>query len=526
MPPSMRNGGSTFLLSTLLHLTWILVLAAPLWALFPFQGRAAPDPDWQRVHSLTLHGIEQLYNLEVDSALQTFRQVSTLAPTDPRGHFFEAMVSFWKSNLLGEENEYEHFLALADTVIDVCESVLDGNSNNAAARFFLGGMYGYRGMARRTHGSMIQAVFDGRKGYINLEEALRADPAMYDAQMGLGLFEYLIAKAPKSLSWLLSTIGYPGSIDGGLAALKLAADKGTYARTEAKFFLAQFLFNEHRRDEAFQVMHELTEQYPRNTLFLLNNAVMFRRNGDYDSALVLTERAMSINARRHTHYGEEFAYSTLASIQFLQNNFEGARDNFRLYMEKIANKALITNSILYRYGVAQELMGDRAGAVRTYAQVKEPLEDVPWEQRSAQLCRFRLERPMTSADIELLKADNLLECRRYASADSLLTLLLSTPRLDPDVEAEGLYDLARICFTRKDDSSAIVLASRIAAVNVRRESWLYPSALLLVGRSYARTGRKEQARAAYERALDFSDYDSEASIRRQIKEEMDRLSLP
>ncbi len=496
-----------------------------LFAFLAVQSSPAGETDWPLVHSLTLQGINQLYNLDVDGALLTFEHVSAIAPGDPRGHFFEAMVAFWKFNLLGEEGEYDHFLALADTVIDVCEGVLDRDENNASAQFFLGGMYGYRGMARQTQGSLIQAVLDGRKGYIHLADAFRADPKMYDAQMGLGLFEYLIAKAPKSLSWLLSTIGYPGSIEGGLSALRLAAEKGTYAKTEAKFLLAQFLFNEHRHEEAIRAIDELTAEFPRNTLFLLNKAVMFRRNGEYDSALVFTKQAMAINSTRKVTYGEEFAYSTLASIQYLMNDFADARRNFQVYMERIANKTFITNSILYRYGISQEITGDREGALKTYRMVKKPNDDFPWEQRSVRLCKLRQEYPLQWGDIQVLMAGNLIDCKRYGAADSTIAVLLSHTDIGGDAKAEGLYDRARISYAQGHDTSVVALCALVAQVKVHHETWVYPEALLLTGRAYARLGQKDRARASFEEAGEFSDYDSEASIRRQIAEEEKQLDL-
>ena len=487
---------------------------------------AAQSIDWNRVHTLTLQGIHQLYNMHVDQSLVTFREVSSLAPADPRGHFFEAMVAFWKFNLLGKEEEYDHFLALSDTVIDVCEAVLDRDKDNAMAHFFLGGIYGYRGMAKQARGSTVKAVFDGRKGYMNLEDAVEIDPKLYDAQMGLGIFEYMIAKAPRSLSWILRTIGFEGSIDGGLASLKQAAERGTYATTEARFFLSQFMFNESRDSEAFQYMRELTTAYPDNILFLLNESTMYRRRGNFDSAFALASRAMAINERRADHIGEEFLYSTFASLQFALNDFAGARKNYALYLDKLANKALVSNWVVYRYGLCQEIEGDRTGAVKTYSNVRTDREVPTWEERSTRMCRIRLATPLTRGDIYVIMAGNLLDRKQYNPADSLLELTLKLSGLEDDTRGEALYDHAQILYAENNDSATVSACTLIRGLNIRHETWIPPNARFLAGTAYARMGEKEKARDAYRQAKEFDGYDYASSLKERIQTEEKRLELP
>ncbi len=484
------------------------------------------DVDWSRVHTLTIQGIHQLYDMEIDESLRTFKQVTAMAPGDPRGYFFEAMVAFWKFGLLGQQGEYEHFLALADTVIDVCDAVLDRDENNAEAHFFLGGIYGYRGMARRSQGSLVPAVFDGRKGYSHLQDALRIDPQLYDAQMGLGLFEYMIAKAPKSLTWLLSTLGYPGSTEGGLAALKMAAEKGTYARTEAKFFLAQLLFNEHRQDEAFQYMQALTVEYPGNSLFLANESTMYRRMGNLDSALVLAERAMRVNNAKKIRYAEEFVYSTLASVQFSLNNFADARKNYDAYMEKVGNKTLITNWILYRYGLCQEILGDRDAAVKTY-RLARSTDDAPmWEVRSVRLCGIRANEPLGKTGAFVVAAENLMDRKLYGAADSLLGLALRTGENDEDMKGQALIDRAQIQLDRNDNAAVIASCASIRNLTIRHETWIPPRALYLQGMAYANLGRKDDALLSFREARGYDDYESQDHLERQIKEEEKKLEVP
>ncbi len=489
-------------------------------------GRAAPPTavDWAAVHTLTVQGINELYNLEIDTALRTFERVTVLAPGDPRGHFFRSMVYFWLYNLQRDESAHEHFMALADTVIDVCEQVLDGDENNAAAHFFLGGIYGYRGMAYQTSGSLVKAVYDGRRGYQNLEDAARLDTSLHDADMGRGLFRYLVAKAPRHFSWIFNLLGFSGDLEGGLALLRQAAARGTYARTEAAFFLAQFLFNEHRNDEAFREMERLTAKFPDNTLFLITEANWYRRLGKFEDALRLCQRAVAVNERTNARYGEEFAYSTLAAVQYALNDFQGAHENFARYMATVSNRSLMTNWILYRYGVTQELAGDRAGAVATYRMARTPDRNAwamePFFRRK---CALQAERPLSRADADNIRGSNELGRHNAEAAQRLYEQAAQEAEGDPDALAEALYGIQQCQYERGLFAESAATGARAAALSPANEKWVAPHAWFKRGQAEAKLGKTDEARTAFKAVEEYDDYDYQESLESRAREELDTL---
>jgi len=190
-----------------------------LFILFFSFPAAAQSPDWPRVHALTVEGIDQLYNLEFDKSERTFEEVIRIAPDDPRGWFFKSMVHFYVFQLTRNRRE----------------TMADNDPNDLNAKFYLGGIYGYRGLAYQRDGSVLSGVWDGRKGYNLLREAATGVHRSVDAQLGFGLFSYLISRIPRSYSWVLGLLGFEGDREGGLAMIKVAADSGVYTRTEAAF---------------------------------------------------------------------------------------------------------------------------------------------------------------------------------------------------------------------------------------------------------------------------------------------------
>lgn len=111
--------------------------------------------DWAEVHNVTVRGIDRLYNLDIEQASATFDSVRRMAPGDPRGYFFGSMVHFWLYTLTRNESEYTSFLKASEDVITVCENLLDQNEDDPISRFYLGGIYGYRGLAHQARKSVV-----------------------------------------------------------------------------------------------------------------------------------------------------------------------------------------------------------------------------------------------------------------------------------------------------------------------------------------------------------------------------------
>ncbi|MEW6512061.1 MAG: tetratricopeptide repeat protein [Bacteroidota bacterium] len=492
-------------------------------------GSTAPggEPDWAEVHNLTMRGIDRLYNLEMDEALATFDSVKAMAPTDPRGYFFGSMVRFWQFSLTRTAKEYEAFIQNSEEVIARCEEILDANDDDTMARFYLGGIYGYRGLAHHANNSMLRAVADGKRGYSYLREAIERRPDLYDAQLGFGIFTYLSGKVPRTLRWIVSMLGFAGDVDTGLKMLQSAAEKGVYTRSEAAFFLSQFLFTEHRGEEAFAWIDQLITKYPDNTLFLLMKSGWKSREGKLDEALAAAQRAAEINARKKVPFGEEFAFSTLGNLYFARNDFVRSRECFERFLTTVRSREYAANRAYYRLGVAQEITGARSLAVGTFARVR-PSENDEWGW-SMYYYRRALERvtlPLSQGDILAIMADNELGLKNYDSARTHLERALILTPGDPDLEARALYSLMQLHFDQERFVESVEAGLRLVALKPSRETWLIPHGYYRLGRAYARLGRISEAREAFDRVDDFDDFDFQSSLEERVEEELTKLDSP
>jgi len=482
----------------------------------------AQTVDWARVHETTVRGLDRLYNLDIDQALATFDTVRTLAPTDPRGHFFHCLTHFYLYGLNRQQSDLQQFFDESEQVIEVCERLVDQDERNASARFYLGGILGYRGIAHQTGGSLLKAVKDGREGYFLLEEAVHLDPQLYDAHMGFGLFRYLVAKVPRSMSWILSILGFSGDREGGLASLKLAADKGLYTRTEAGLFYAQFMFSEGRQDTALIYLEQLRARHPENTLFIVLYAAWQRQLNNLDEAQTAALHAIELNKIKGMRHGEELAYSTLGSIYYSKNEFSLARENYLLYMQKTQVKERTPNMTYFRAGLACEIAGDRAGAVELYRQMKE-VDDSERQRERYQYRRAQelIRQPLSEPDMILIKAENEFSRKRYDRALALYGNAFQTAGGDARIRA--LYGIQQTYYELGRHADCIELCAELLALTPVSETWIIPYARFKKAQALEKLGRIPEALTELEAIQGYDEYDFQNGLERRTEEEIKRL---
>ena len=478
--------------------------------------------DWATVHDLTIRGIDRLYSLEIDDAIQAFDSVSRMAPGDPRGPFFQSMVQFYLYSLNRDEKELSMFLDKSERVIEICERLLDQNGQDATTKFYLGGIYGYRGLAHRLSGSTFEAALDGRKGYLLLEEAVAEDPDLYDARMGFGLFRYLLAKLPKSMRWILSALGFEGDLEGGLNSLRIAAEKGVYTRTEAKLFLSQFLFAEGRRDTAIQYLNELRREYPENTLFTVLYAFWQHRLDNLDEAMTAARAAVELNSRRKIRYGEELAYSTLGSIYFTLNDFANAKKYYNLYMDMTRNDERTPNRSFLRAGLACEITGDRATAVEFYRRTRDD-PDRQWDFHSYKRAQELIRNPLTESEILLVKGDNESSQKKYAQSIEVYKQAHDKANGNVDLQARALYSIQEAQLDAEMLMDAMETSNRLLTLEPINETWIIPHAWFKLGQIYAKLGRTADARAAFDSVGEYDNYDFQERLQARVMEEIKKL---
>lgn len=183
----------------------------------------------------------------------------------------EALSLWWQIQLDPESRALDPaFLAKANEAIAEAERMTRAEPNRAEAWFYLGAAYGVRAQWRVHRVERLAAARDGKRIKESLERALALDPAMHDAEFGIGMYRYYADVAPavlRFLRWLLLLPG--GNRVAGLQQLERAATQGQLVSGEAQFQIhVLYLWYEDKFREALELIQGLQRRYPRNPLFL------------------------------------------------------------------------------------------------------------------------------------------------------------------------------------------------------------------------------------------------------------------
>jgi tetratricopeptide (TPR) repeat protein len=486
----------------------------------------SPTTDWAYVHNLTVQGINYLYNMELEKSGDKFKEIKNIVPNDPRGYFFNAIQYYFLYSIERKREYFDKFFEQSEKVISICEKLIDQNENDYTSKFYLAGIYGYRGLLYQTDNSILKAVWDGKKGFSLLKQIVKEKPDMYDAYLGTGLFDYLLSKIPKSYSWVLSVLGYSGDLENGINELKIAEEKGTYTKQEARFYLSQFLFFENRFDEAFYYIKKLMKEYPENSLFLISYANMESRIDKPEFAIEPCKKAIETNKRKKIESGDDLAYIVLANAQFILNDFKAASDNYEIYLKKVnkQNFSILRNYNFIRMGLAHDFSGKRDKAIAAYKCAKKVNSDKsPSDALIYERSNYFINHPPSECYKKVTIANNYLN--RKKDDDALLEYLsaLNCNSLSEDGKISCYYNAAKIYLKKNQITEAQKYFEYALNTNPIIDKSLIPYSLFKIGTIYSQKKDYYKAKEYFTKAREYEDYLFEDELRESIKIEMKKI---
>lgn len=180
----------------------------------------------------------------------------------------------------------------------------------------------YTALVERAWFSALRNAVGARHDH---ERVLELDPKYVDAKLVVGAHNYVMGSLPWSVKVAVALVGLSGSKEKGLAYLREVANSGRENAVDAQVVLSLFLRRERRFDEARALMHDLAERYPRNYLFSLEEANLYRSSGQLQEAAA--EYRKIWQAGREGKYGNlhyETAAWALGELLRSQKDYAGA----------------------------------------------------------------------------------------------------------------------------------------------------------------------------------------------------------
>jgi tetratricopeptide (TPR) repeat protein len=480
--------------------------------------------DWLLVHNLSIDGINELYNLNVSKAEENFNRVIQIAPLDPRGYFFNCILYFLRFSLERNRPDFDNFFLNSEKVINVCTELIDRNKQDYNARFYLAGIYGYMGLMYQLDNSIVKAVWDGKKGFGMLKDIVEEKPDMYDAYLGTGLFDYLLAKIPKGYAWILKLLGYGGDKERGLQELKTAEEKGVYTRTEAALYLSQFLSFEERWEEAFYYIKKLIKQYPENSLFLVAYGNMENRLNKTEYAIAAYKKALEINKRKKINPADELIYLNYANALFSINDFPECIKNYESYLSRVSNKDIISNNVYYRLGLSYDFAGNREKAVSNYKLSKnQDKDDRPYDNYIYDVCQYYIKNPPSENLKKITEINNKVNQKNYDESILKYKAILANSELSQDEILICVYNLAICYYELKNYDEALNSVNQGITLKPGIMKHLVPYCLFKKGQVLDKMGKREESKAAYKNIYNYKNYYFQKRLEKSIEDELDKM---
>ena len=247
-----------------------------------------------RFESLRKSGLEALYNIDYDKAYRDFKQIATLYPNHPGGSQLLA-ARLWiktlyesrrlQSSLYSSESFYtngddkvdpkvvDEFRDLTRESKRLAEARLKLDPKDIEALDFLANTEGLKASfaeaVERRHFAALRA---GNSAVDHHRDILKLDPNYVDAQLTIGLYEYVVGSLPLPVKLIAGVGGFRGSKKRGLELLEQVAKEGRWAQDDAKTVLVLLYTREKRFADILPLTRELSAKYPRNYLFRLETA--------------------------------------------------------------------------------------------------------------------------------------------------------------------------------------------------------------------------------------------------------------
>jgi len=252
------------------------------------------DTERAQFTELRRSGLDALYNIDYDKAQRDFKQIVQLFPNHPGGYQLLA-ARLWIKTLYESRRlqaslySGETFYTNGDDKVDpqivtefrnltreakrLAEAKLKQEPKNIEALDFLANTEGLKASfeeaVERRH---FAALRDGNDAVDHHREVLKLDPAYIDAQITIGLYEYVVGSLPLPVKILAGATGYRGSKKRGLKLLEEVAEKGRWSQDDAKSLLILLYTREKRFEDVVKLTRELSAKYPRNYLLRLETA--------------------------------------------------------------------------------------------------------------------------------------------------------------------------------------------------------------------------------------------------------------
>ena len=235
-------------------------------------------------------GYRDMYNLQFDAAHEVFHRFEQQHPKNPLGPASDAAAYLFfafdrlkilRSDFFTEDGNFtdkkqlkldpqvrRDFEADLDRSKQLAEAILQTSPEDTTAllatvtRIAL-----HADFEALIEKQNMQALSEIREAQREADKLLSKCPECYDADLAIGVENYLLSQKSIPIRWFLRLTGAQTDKNTGIQKLRIVAEKGHYFRAYAKVLLAIADLRDGNNEEAKRLIAELAHEFPHNDLF-------------------------------------------------------------------------------------------------------------------------------------------------------------------------------------------------------------------------------------------------------------------
>ncbi len=237
-----------------------------------------------------------------------FSEFSAEHPADPTGYFYKTATDWWQ---LAQEFDVKHptieqrldrDYKKTVSVSQAAAQASKTKNDRALAYLYWGGAEGLEGRWLVTQKQWLNAYFRGKAGAHYLRRALAYNPELYDAYMGLGIYDYF-TDTLSGVQAALAAMLIHGDRKRGLRELQLAIDKGDRARVEAMIFLSEiYSVEEGTPQKALPLTQQLHAEFPLSPAMYLAEIMCYYSLREWEHVTTESQLFLKLSGNETPYY--------------------------------------------------------------------------------------------------------------------------------------------------------------------------------------------------------------------------------
>ncbi len=283
----------------------ILLFESPLFSAQNIKNNIYYSEEYEK---RLMSAIDNLFDRKYEEALEDFKALEKIDPNSPMGKFGQS--ALYQMRMVEEEDfAFEkEYRKVAKEAQEIIKKKIDSGKADAWIYLISGSSYGLDGLLEARKKSWWDVIKKGYTGLTHIQKAKELDPTLYEADLGIGLYEYFRSKLSEKYSFLPF---FEDVKNQGIKRILNAIGKAHFTEYASYLCLCFVYLVEKNPNKLLEYAAKIENKYPNNLIAKIFIARGHREKKEYDQAETMLKKALEIHkdyAIAHLNLGYLYQY--------------------------------------------------------------------------------------------------------------------------------------------------------------------------------------------------------------------------